>query len=1238
MKWVLGLIGFVLGGLMAEVSGAIVGVLLGVGVAAAWQGLFGGQRKAAGEAASAALEARVNALEREVSALRRQMRHLQGAAAAAPDAASAAVAQEAAKPPTTPPTSTGSAVIATAVSTAAAQAHLQALREARATVSTAAPDAAAAAPSAASPAVAPAAAAAPLPATPPAPATAATAATAAVKAAPEVPAIPLRERLPPWASQLVFGGNTIVKVGVLILFLGLAFLLRYAAERITTPPELRYAGVALLGAVLLGLGWRLRERKDHGGGSGYGLILQGAGIGVLYLTALAAMRLGALLAPEAAFAFLFAVALLSAVLAVAQNAPWLAYVAVAEGFAAPVLVSTGSGNALALFSYLAVLNLGIFAVAWFKAWRPLNLMGASGTFLLASAWAAKHYSDAHYPVAQGFLLFFFLLFTLIGVLFARRALALTDEPDERQSLSQRAAQALAGVGRVDSGLVFGVPLAAFGLQYLMVRGWEFGPALAALGFAAVYLLLGGALMRGGQRRFALLGEAYVIVSVLFGTLAIPLGLEGEWTGATWAIEAAGMYWLGRRQHRPYARAFALLVLGGAALQMLGALALDLRPHTPLLQGSVLGLLMLAGGAGVLSALAGGLAPQEARAWDRPGALAALWLAAAALAAVPWVLLVPLWASVATGGLALGVAGLRQRRALPTLGALCGTLHAVALAGFAGTLHRTSGGEQLDGGAASAVAALLLALSVLASVALPLRALLQAAGAAGQRPAWPLASSIGWAAGVVLLALSLLFAWPAETAARAWPWLGVAALALGLRLWQPGLMAAWALLQAAAAVAQWAYGPFLWAPERASFGFWIPLSLALAGLLGGHWLQRAAQQALAWPALRSLWLAWGLVAWAWLWWLSALLPELQRAVWQHSGNLRLWPAATVLGLLLSSALACGLARASSWRVLGQSTGFTLPTLSLLALAVVGAMGALPSAHGGWVAWPLALLWHGLLLRQQPRWLPARLLTALHVLGLWLFLLLAAREAQAALAGLGEPGSAWPLLGWAGVPALLLFALSRPAVARLWPVQAFETAYLRIACLPVAVYLLLWLWSANTQPGNAAPLPYLPLLNPLELGQGLVLLALLLWWRAARCGPSGSAWAAWLPQPLRWGALGATAFALYTGAVLRACHHLADVPWSEQTLFASTLTQAALSVAWALVGVALMVLGHRQARRAVWLAGAGLLAVVVLKLFLVELADTGGLYRIVSFIVVGLLLLLVGYFAPVPPAQRSEPAHA
>ena len=73
------------------------------------------------------------------------------------------------------------------------------------------------------------------------------------------------------------------------------------------------------------------------------------------------------------------------------------------------------------------------------------------------------------------------------------------------------------------------------------------------------------------------------------------------------------------------------------------------------------------------------------------------------------------------------------------------------------------------------------------------------------------------------------------------------------------------------------------------------------------------------------------------------------------------------------------------------------------------------------------------------------------------------------------------------------------------------------------------------------------------------------------------------------------------------------------------------------VRLMVTGHRRWRRAVWAVGAALLGIVVAKLFLVELADRGSLYRIVSFIVVGGLMLAVGYFAPMPPARDDEPAH-
>ena len=44
---------------------------------------------------------------------------------------------------------------------------------------------------------------------------------------------------------------------------------------------------------------------------------------------------------------------------------------------------------------------------------------------------------------------------------------------------------------------------------------------------------------------------------------------------------------------------------------------------------------------------------------------------------------------------------------------------------------------------------------------------------------------------------------------------------------------------------------------------------------------------------------------------------------------------------------------------------------------------------------------------------------------------------------------------------------------------------------------------------------------------------------------------------------------------------------------------------------------------------------MKLFLVDLAQAGTVARIVSFICVGLLLLLIGYLEPVPP-RRAEAA--
>jgi len=107
---------------------------------------------------------------------------------------------------------------------------------------------------------------------------------------------------------------------------------------------------------------------------------------------------------------------------------------------------------------------------------------------------------------------------------------------------------------------------------------------------------------------------------------------------------------------------------------------------------------------------------------------------------------------------------------------------------------------------------------------------------------------------------------------------------------------------------------------------------------------------------------------------------------------------------------------------------------------------------------------------------------------------------------------------------------------------------------------------------------------------------------------------------------------TFATLRTLHHFADVPWTAGAMWASRIVQATLSLVWSVFALAAMVVANRRRYRAAWVAGAALLAVVVAKLFFVDLSQVGGVERIVSFMGVGVLLLIIGYVAPVPPRRE------
>lgn len=208
-------------------------------------------------------------------------------------------------------------------------------------------------------------------------------------------------------------GNVILKIGMIILFFGVSFLLKYAAQRNLFPIEFRLIAVTLGGLALLIIGWKLRHRQMV-----YGLLLQGGGVGILYLTVFAAARLYQLLPFVLAFSVMVCIVALTGFLAVLQNEKWMAVFGSAGGFLAPVLLSTGGGSHIALFTYYLILNLGIFGISWFKAWRELNLLGFVFTYAIGALWGSSYYRTVYFASIEPFLLTTFILYVAVSILFS----------------------------------------------------------------------------------------------------------------------------------------------------------------------------------------------------------------------------------------------------------------------------------------------------------------------------------------------------------------------------------------------------------------------------------------------------------------------------------------------------------------------------------------------------------------------------------------------------------------------------------------------------------------------------------------------------------------------------------------------------------------------------------------------------------------------------------------------------
>jgi uncharacterized membrane protein len=310
-----------------------------------------------------------------------------------------------------------------------------------------------------------------------------------------VPPPPPSPPAKPFDWEAFFGVKLFAWIGGFVLFLGIVFLVKYSFENNLITPVMRVAIGTALGLALIVTGWFTATRRYRVSGQS----LCATGVLVLYGNIFAAHVFYHLIALVPAFASMAIVTAVAFFLAVRMNAQVIVVLGLLGGFLTPVLLSTGVDNPTALFGYIAVLNVGIAALALRKRWDYLVLLAAAGTILMEFAWADKFFAVSKANIAFAIFLGFEAQFLAIFALALRRG-----DPAK-------------GTGRA----AIAVCLAALAWGFCLLSYREFGPRPGFL-FTYIFLaeagLIGLALLRP---RSALL--APLAGGIVFAFLAI-------WTG------------------------------------------------------------------------------------------------------------------------------------------------------------------------------------------------------------------------------------------------------------------------------------------------------------------------------------------------------------------------------------------------------------------------------------------------------------------------------------------------------------------------------------------------------------------------------------------------------------------------------------------------------------------------------------------------------------------------------------
>jgi uncharacterized membrane protein len=348
------------------------------------------------------------------------------------------------------------------------------------------------------------------------------------------------------------GSHWLNRIGIAALLIGVSYFLKFAFDNNWIGPAGRVT-IGLLAGIAMVV-WSERFRSK--GYKAFSYSLKAVGIGAMYLSLWAAFQVYSLVPSSVAFVMMLAVTAATAAMALAQDAQILAAFALTGGFSTPLLLSTGQNREIALFSYVAILDLATLALVRFKPWRRLLVMSYAGTLLLYIGWYSSFYTRNQLNLTLGFASLFFAIFAIAPLI--------TLQPEGEMALLASIPAVLAFV---NAGVYF---LQAYAMIEAVDKTYM---AWFALGLAAVYIFLSRqvharALTPGASE---ILHFLHLAVAIGFITVAIPIRLDAHWITIGWFIEAGVLLWVANRIKSDFLNVFAL---GALVLGVVRLLAID----------------------------------------------------------------------------------------------------------------------------------------------------------------------------------------------------------------------------------------------------------------------------------------------------------------------------------------------------------------------------------------------------------------------------------------------------------------------------------------------------------------------------------------------------------------------------------------------------------------------------------------------------------------------------------------